>query len=223
MSLVELAARIGHHFSDIGLLQKALVHRSHAAEHPTLEDNERMEFLGDAVLQLVITDFIYANYPELAEGEMAKARAACVNRDELAIVANRLDVGAHIMLGIGERQSGGAGKASILGDAMEAILAAVYLDEGLEAARHVILSHWADVIRAKATAPGGLDFKTRLQELLAIDGRRPVYAVTGTGPDHARQFTAVVTVNGAVWGEGSGRSKKEAEQSAASAALSGRL
>lgn len=219
MSLDRLAADLGHEFRDASLLQRALVHRSHTAEHPRDEDNERLEFLGDAVLQLVVTDFLYHRFPELREGELAKVRAACVNRDELAVIATRLGVGRHLRLGIGERTSGGSSKPSILGDAMEALLAAVYLDGGLEAARRVVLTHWTDVMVAKASAPGRLDFKTRLQELLAVDGRRPVYAITASGPDHARRFTAVVTVEGTAWGSGSGRSKKEAEQAAAQHAM----
>ncbi len=219
MTLDRLAEEIGHVFGDVGLLERALVHRSYTAEHPSLPDNERMEFLGDAVLQLVVTDFLYENFPTLREGELAKVRAACVNRDELAVVARRIGVGSHIRLGIGERQSGGSEKASILGDAMEALLAAVYLDAGLEAARRVVLAHWTEVILSKATAPGRLDFKTRLQEELASQGRRPVYFVEGSGPDHAREFVARVEVEGVVWGEGSGRSKKEAEQDAARTAM----
>lgn len=219
MTLDRLAEEIGHAFADTGLLERALVHRSYTAEHPALPDNERMEFLGDAVLQLAVTDFLYAHFPTLREGELAKIRAACVNREELALVARRIGVGEHIRLGIGERQSGGSEKASILGDAMEALLAAVYLDAGLEAARRVVLSHWRDVILAKATAPGRLDFKTRLQEELAAEGRRPVYAILGSGPDHAREFVATVEVDGEVWGQGSGRSKKEAEQDAARSAM----
>jgi ribonuclease III len=219
MTLDRLAGEIGHTFNDIGLLERALVHRSYTAEHPALPDNERMEFLGDAVLQLAVTDFLYENFPTLREGELAKIRAACVNRDELAVVARRIGLGHHIRLGIGERQSGGSEKASILGDAMEALLAAVYLDAGLEAARRVVLTHWTDVILSKATAPGRLDFKTRLQEELAAEGRRPLYTVHGSGPDHAREFVAAVEVDGVVWGQGSGRSKKEAEQDAARVAM----
>ncbi|MGF1664761.1 MAG: ribonuclease III [Acidimicrobiia bacterium] len=219
MTLDRLAEEIGHAFQDVSLLERALVHRSYTAEHPALSDNERMEFLGDAVLQLVVTDFLYEHFPTQREGELAKIRAACVNRDELAVVARRIGVGEHIRLGIGERQSGGSEKSSILGDAMEALLAAVYLDAGLEAARGVVLSHWSAVILSKATAPGRLDFKTRLQEELAADGRRPLYTVDGSGPDHAREFVAIVEVDGVVWGRGSGRSKKEAEQDAARAAM----
>lgn len=219
MSPSDLAARLGHVFTDESILGRALVHRSYTAEHPSLADNERMEFLGDAVLQLVVTDFLFHNYPTLREGELAKVRAACVNRDELAAVARSLGVGSHVLLGVGEKQSGGVEKTSILGDAMEAILAAVYLDGGLEAARLVILAHWTDIIRSKATSPGRMDYKTRLQEVLAATGRRPVYTVTGSGPDHAREFMAVVAVGGETWGEGIGRSKKEAEQAAAKAAM----
>lgn len=219
MSLSELSARLGHVFGDESILRRALVHRSYAAENTALDDNERMEFLGDAVLQLVVTDFLFHHFPTLREGELAKVRAACVNRDVLAAIARSLDVGPQILLGVGEKQSGGIEKTSILGDAMEAILAAVYLDGGLEAARLVILTHWTEVVRSKATSPGRLDYKTRLQEALAATGRRPVYTVVGSGPDHAREFRAVVAVDGDPWGEGVGRSKKEAEQAAARAAM----
>jgi ribonuclease III len=219
MSLSELAGRLGHVFGDESILRRALVHRSYTAENTALDDNERMEFLGDAVLQLVVTDFLFHHFPTLREGELAKVRAACVNRDVLAAIARSLDVGPHILLGVGEKQSGGVEKTSILGDAMEAILAAVYLDGGLEAARLVTLTHWTDVILSKATSPGRLDYKTRLQEALAATGRRPVYTVVGSGPDHAREFRAVVAVDGDSWGEGVGRSKKEAEQAAAKAAM----
>lgn len=214
-----LEEALGHRFEDRMLLEEALVHRSHTAENPDQTHNERMEFLGDAVLQLVVTDFLYANYPELREGQMAKVRAACVNREELAEVARQIDLGDHIRLGIGEMQSGGNEKASILADTMEAVIAAIYLDAGLEPARSAILGLWTETIRSKATDPGRRDFKTRLQEALAVDGKRPVYRVEGTGPDHARQFTAVVELDGRALGEGSGRSKKEAEQAAARAAL----
>ncbi|MDH4116782.1 MAG: ribonuclease III [Acidimicrobiia bacterium] len=216
---MSLESALGHSFADPDLLGAALIHRSHTAENPSDPDNERLEFLGDAVLQLVVTDYLYANHAHLREGEMAKVRSACVNRDELAEIAGRLEVGRHLRLGVGEEQSGGRDKPSILADTMEAVLAAVYLDGGLEEARRVILDHWTDLIEAKVTEPGGRDYKTRLQELLAAGGLRPEYVVEGEGPDHARRFFAKVTVDGAVRGEGSGKSKKEAEQAAAKAAL----
>lgn len=214
-----LAEALGHRFARPELLAAALVHSSFAAESEGAGDNERLEFLGDAVLQLAVTEFLFERYPGLREGEMAKVRAACVNRAELAQVARRLGVGAYLRLGAGEEQSGGRDKDSVLADALEALLAAVYLDAGFEAARRVILAHWGPLIGTKAAEPGRRDYKTRLQEVLAAGGRRPVYEVTGEGPDHARSFLARVVVDGRVAGSGRGRSKKEAEQEAARAAL----
>lgn len=214
-----LQEALGHHFSDPSLLAAALVHRSYAAEHAGVEDNERFEFLGDAVLQLVVTDYLFEHYPAMPEGEMAKVRAACVNRMELAEVARRVGLGPHLRMGIGEMASGGRSKDSILADAMEAVLCAVYLDAGLEAALHVVLRHWTTLIRSKAQAPGLRDFKTRLQEALAVDGLLPDYQVDDSGPDHAKVFTARVTVDGQVLGVGTGRSKKEAQQEAARQAM----
>ncbi len=210
---------LGHTFSDGQLLETALVHRSFVAEHPDLVDNERHEFLGDAVLQLVVTDYLFERFPDMPEGKMAKVRAACVNRDVLARVARRLDVGGALSLGRGELASGGRTKDSILADAMEAIIAAVYLDAGLEAARAVVLAFWEPFIVSRAADPGQRDYKTRLQEALAPTGQRPTYTVTESGPDHEKHFTATVEVAGRRLGEGSGRSKKEAEQSAAAEAL----
>lgn len=216
-----LQLALGHDFSDPAVLAAALVHRSFTAEHPDVADNERHEFLGDAVLQLVVTDFLFAHYPNMREGEMAKVRAACVNRVELAAVAREIGLGDHIEMGVGELSSGGRRKDSILADAMEAVLCAVYLDAGLEASRLVILRHWTDLIRSKAQAPGKRDFKTRLQERLASKGMRPDYSVADTGPDHAKVFSASVSVDGVLLGTGTGRSKKEAEQDAARQAMGG--
>ncbi|MFP5332744.1 MAG: ribonuclease III [Acidimicrobiia bacterium] len=215
----ELQAALGHTFSDPAILDAALVHRSYTAEHPDAPDNERHEFLGDAVLQLVVTDFLFHHYPDMREGEMAKVRAACVNRAELATIARDLGLGAHIRMGVGELASGGREKDSILADAMESVLSAIYLDAGLEVARRVILAHWTDLIRAKAQAPGKRDFKTRLQERLAARGLRPEYAVSDEGPDHAKVFSAEVSVGGVVLGAGTGKSKKEAQQEAARQAI----
>lgn len=215
----ELQAALGYSFADPSILDAALVHRSYTAEHSDVPDNERHEFLGDAVLQLVVTDFLFHHYPEMREGEMAKVRAACVNRAELAAVAREIRLGHHIAMGVGEFASGGREKDSILADAMESVLSAVYLDGGLEVARKVILDHWTDLIRSKAQAPGRRDFKTRLQEHLAVRGLRPDYAVTDEGPDHAKVFAAEVSVDGVVLGAGTGKSKKEAEQEAARRAI----
>ena len=211
--------RLGHAFRDPRLLVLSLTHRSLESEQPDQPSNERLEFLGDAVLQLVVTDFLFAEYPHLPEGEMAKVRAACVNRTELARIARRIQLGSDIRLGKGEEATGGREKSSILADALEAVLAAVYLDGGIVSARGVVLDHWHDLIREKATSPGRLDYKTRLQEVLAAQARVPTYEVEGEGPDHARVFSATVAVDGQVIGSGTGRSKKEAQQSAASEAL----
>ncbi len=215
----ELQARLGHKFNDLTLLQHALLHRSHAAETASGEDNERLEFLGDAVLQLVVTDHLYLQYPDLSEGTMAKIRAACVNRDELADIAKHLDLGPNLALGRGEEASGGREKASILGDALEAVIAAVYIDAGIEVARTVVLSMWEPLVAERAVEPGKRDYKTRLQEELAARGLRPKYRVTESGPDHAKLFDARLEVEGKPAGAGQGRSKKEAEQAAAAEAL----
>jgi len=210
---------IGHHFDDRSLLMRALAHRSYCAEHPGVTSNERLEFLGDSVLGLVVTRFIYVRYAELPEGELAKVRAAVVNAVTLAEVAGEIDLGAALLLGRGEDTSGGRSKESILADAMEAVIAAVYLDAGWMAAEALVVRLLSDRIVEEAIGPGGGDYKTRLQELTA---RRfdhvPRYRVRDEGPDHAKWFEAVVSIDGTEWGTGEGRSKKQAEQSAARAA-----
>ncbi len=217
--LAAFEAALGHRFESPSLLRAALVHRSFAAEHVGVEDNERLEFLGDAVLQMAVTDHLFDTHPELAEGEMAKVRAAVVNGAELASVARELGLGELVQIGAGEEASGGRGKDSILADAMEAVLAGVYLDSDYPTARRVVLDLWRNRIERRAETPGGRDFKTRYQEVLAADGERPDYTVRGSGPDHAKVFEAEVRVGGRLTGAGTGRSKKEAEQAAARDAL----
>ena len=214
-----LEDKLGYTFENPGLLRLALTHRSVSSDDPSRNDNERLEFLGDAVLQLVITDLLYESYPHLAEGQMAKVRAAVVSGPALAEIARSIDLGAHIELAQGEERTGGRGKDSILADAVEAILGSVYLDSGIDSAGEIILSLWADRVADRAKSPGIKDYKTRLQEHVARDGRRPVYEVEGSGPDHSRQFRAVGYVDGSRLGSGEGRSKKAAEQSAAQEAL----
>jgi ribonuclease-3 len=214
-----LEERVGHTFSDPSLLRLALTHRSVSAEDPGRNDNERLEFLGDAVLQLVITDHLYRRYPHLAEGQLAKVRAAVVSKTSLAEVAGTLDLGSHIELALGEERTGGRSKDSILADAVEAILGAVYLDAGMEAVTPVIEGLWAEKVADRAKRPGVRDYKTRLQEELARRGLRPAYEVEGSGPDHQRIFVATVLIGADVAGTGSGRSKKDAEQEAARLAL----
>lgn len=217
--LATLEEALGHQFRDPEVLEAALVHRSYHAEHPEVGHNERFEFLGDAVLGLAITAFLFSEYPKMPEGQMAKVKAAAVSREELAAVARKLDLASHLILGRGEESTGGRGKPSILADALEAIIAAVFLDAGYQMAEEFVLRHWTEIVRVRARLPGGGDYKTRLQEVLAAAGLVPTYRVLGSGPDHARQFTATVLVDGTIRGEGIGASKREAEQEAARSAL----
>ena len=216
---MSLEKGLGYEFSDRDLLRMALTHRSVSSEDSSRADNERLEFLGDAVLQLVVTDYIYRSYVSLPEGQLAKVRAAVVSRATLSDVARGLGLGDYLDLAPSEDATGGRDKDSILADAVEAIIGAVYLEAGLDEAAALILRLWADRIEERAKRPGVKDYKTRLQEVLAQSGTRPYYRVDGAGPDHDRWFTATVSINGSVAGTGEGRSKKAAEQAAASRAL----
>ena len=177
--------------------------------------NERLEFLGDAVLGLAVADHIFRAYRDLPEGELSKVRAAVVNSVVLAEVASELEVGPALLLGKGEDQAGGREKPSILADAMEAVIGAVYLDGGWGAAAELVLHLLGDRIEEAAAGPGGQDFKTRLQELAARFDDVPRYEVDDEGPDHDKRFFASVYVGGRPHGSGEGRSKKQAEQAAA--------
>lgn len=218
-ALRALELALGVAFVDSTLLDDAMVHRSYCAENPRSVPNERLEFLGDAVLGLAVTDHVYAAYPELPEGELAKLRASVVNADVLAALAVTVGIGPALRLGKGEDSSGGRSKPSILADAMEAVIAAVYLDAGWDSARDLVLRLLADQIEASAVGPGDEDFKTRLQEHTTREfDQLPRYQVRAEGPDHSKRFFATVSVRGAVYGQGQGRSKKQAEQAAARAA-----
>lgn len=211
-----LAGRLGHGFADPALLHQALAHRSWCAESAGAASNERLEYLGDAVLGLVVADHCYGAYPELNEGALAKVRAAVVNTGVLAEVGAELRVGDHVLLGRGEDASGGRQKASILANTVEALIGAVYLDGGWPQASALVLRLLGTRIADAAAGPGAEDFKTRLQELAVRDvGEPPRYEVQGSGPDHARQYRAQVLVAGEPCGTGEGRSKKDAEQAAA--------
>ncbi len=210
---------MGHRFSDQGLLTLALTHRSYCAENPATASNERLEFLGDSVLGLVVTDYIYTSYTKLPEGQLAKLRASVVNTITLAELGAYLGVGELLRLGKGEDQSGGREKESILADALEALFGAVYVDGGWVAARKVILELTHDAIVDAAEQPGRKDYKTQLQELTArLSLGTPVYQISGSGPDHDKRFTAVTVVDGVTRGHGDGTSKKRAEQVAARSA-----
>lgn len=193
----------------------ALTHRSFAYEHGGLPTNERLEFLGDSVLGLAVTTQLYREFPDLDEGELAKRRAAIVSTVSLAAVARNIGLGAHIRLGRGEAQSGGADKDSILADTVEALIGATYLDLGPQIAGELVLRLLGDAIRHSTVDGPGVDPKTALQELAARRGAEPPrYEVDATGPDHNRVYAATVTVAG-VTASGVGSSKKHAEMAAA--------
>ena len=221
-----LERALGVGFADPTLLDAALTHRSYAFEQELDVNNERLEFLGDAVLGLVVTDMAYRTFPDLAEGELAKLRASIVNMSALADVARQLGLGQAVKLGHGEEMSGGRDKASILADALEALLGAVYLDRGLDVARSLIERLFLPRMNAYVRGEGERDYKTILQELASQDLRAlPEYRIEESGPDHQKEFSATVYLAGKPWGSGVGRSKKEAEQQAAHEAyrrLSGR-
>ena len=211
-----LDASLGIEFEDPALREAALTHRSYAFEQGLPVNNERLEFLGDAVLGLVVTDLAFARFPDLPEGELAKLRAAIVNMTSLADVARELRLGDSVRLGKGEESSGGRDKASILADGLEAVLGAVYLDKGLDAARVLIERLFWPRISAYARGEGERDYKTILQELASQDLQAlPEYRIEERGPDHQKEFTAKVFLGGRELGRGVGRSKKEAEQQAA--------
>jgi ribonuclease III len=205
---------------DPELLDRALTHRSYAYEQGGLPTNERLEFLGDSVLGLVVTEHLFVTYPDLSEGQLAKLRAAVVNSRALADIARELDLGAVIHLGRGEESTGGRDKSSILADTMEAVIGAVFLQHGVDAAR-AFVHHLFDPLMAEvATRGAGLDWKTSLQEIASTNGLGvPVYDVVESGPDHAKTFQAMVNIDDHSYGPGAGRNKKEAEQNAAAMAF----
>ncbi|MCZ7629879.1 MAG: ribonuclease III [Microthrixaceae bacterium] len=210
---------LGYRFDDPELLRLALRHRSWCAENDGVESNERLEFLGDSVLGLVITDYLYGAYPGAPEGVLARRRAELVSTVMLAEVARELDLGSAIRLGRGEAATGGREKASILADTLEALFGAVHLDGGFDAATEVIVALFRERISDVAADEFTTDHKSRLQELAAQRyGELPEYELAGSGPEHAKMFTASVTVNGCVRGTGEGRTKKQAEQHAAEVA-----
>jgi ribonuclease-3 len=211
-----LAQRLGFGSRAPALLVQALTHRSWCAENEGAPSNERLEFLGDAVLGMVVAERGFTSYPELPEGALAKVRSDVVNASVLAGIASEVGLGGALLLGKGEDASGGREKASILADALEAVIGAVYIERGWEHVERLVLELLGERIDVAAAGPGAKDFKTRLQELsVRRHGVVPRYEVSGTGPDHARRYSARVSVGGGVVGEGSGNSKKDAEQEAA--------
>lgn len=201
---------------DLDLLELSLVHRSYAYENGGLPTNERLEFLGDSVLGIVVTDTLYRQFPDLPEGQLARMRASVVNAQALADVARTLGLGSYVKLGKGEITSGGRDKTSILADCMEAVIGAVYLSGGMPVAEPLITRIFGPLVQEASTLGAGLDWKTSLQELTGQhDLELPEYRITDSGPDHAKNFNAEVLINGEALGTGQGSSKKIAEQYAA--------
>jgi ribonuclease-3 len=218
--LAGLSARIGYEFTDSALLRRALSHRSWCAESSGQPSNERLEFLGDAVLGWVIADIAYRRHQDLPEGKLTDVRKSVVNATALADVAREIQLGPCLLLGKGEDAAGGRDKPSILSDALEAVIGAVYLDGGVIAAAELIERLFAEPLRRAAAQLGRLDFKTILQETAArLFDTAPVYVLAESGPDHAKTFVATVLVGARNLGEGTGKSKKIAEQAAASKAV----
>ena len=217
----DLEAAIGYRFKNITLLQNALTHSSYANEywHNSLMSNERLEFLGDSILGMVVAEHLYRNFPDRPEGELTRMRADMVCEQALAKVADRLGLGGHLLLGHGEEQGGGRSRASILADAVESVIAAVFIDGGMEPAKHFVESFV--LCNVPVTKLKNADYKTALQELVQQKKNQVItYTLVGeSGPDHNKQFVAAVSLNGKKLGEGTGSSKKRAEQEAARIAL----
>jgi ribonuclease-3 len=219
--LTTLQQTLGTSFNDLSLLTQALVHTSYVNENPGLASNERLEFLGDAILDFIVAEELYQRFPNLSEGEMTKLRSSLVCQDSLSRMARAISLGNYLYLGRGEEASGGRRKPATLAGALEAIIAAIFLDQGLAAARDFVLKS-ADKELNKVLSQGAeADYKSQLQELIqARHQPTPAYRVIeATGPDHARTFTVEVRVGDTVLGRGSGKSKKAAEAEAAHSAL----
>ncbi|HOQ24060.1 MAG TPA: ribonuclease III [Bacillota bacterium] len=214
-----LIAQLGFFDRNDTLLLQALTHRSYANDH-ACPSNERLEFLGDSVLSLVLSDYLYHKCANRTEGELSKLRATLVNEDFLLGIAKKLNLGAYLRLGSGERKTGGQNRPSILADAVEALIGAIYLEYGLEACARFILSLWEGSINRFLAEGRPIDAKTTLQELTQKSGKKPEYRLIKIeGPDHLRRFTVEVFIDGQSMGTGTGHSKKEAEQNAANFAL----
>lgn len=217
----DLETAIGYRFKNIQLLQNALTHSSYANErwHNSLLSNERLEFLGDSVLGMLVAEYLYSNFPNRPEGELTRMRADMVCEQTLAAAANRIGIGEHLLLGHGEEQGGGRKRNSILADAMESVIAACFLDGGMDAALKVVQQFI--LVEVPVTKLHNADYKTKLQELVQQKKNQVLsYRLAGqSGPDHDKQFDVEVSLNGQVVGTGSGSSKKRAEQMAARSAI----
>lgn len=219
--LADIQQRIAYQFSNAELLEIALTHKSYANENKVTYHNERMEFLGDAVLNLVVSEYLMKTCPDSTEGDLSRLRAAVVSEPALAAIAREIGLGSYILLGRGEEQTGGRDKGSLLANCLEALIASIYLDTGKESADAFVIRFFENIIKKTCTSRGTLDHKTELQELCQERLKQlPEYKVVSeSGPDHQKQFEVEVWIKGQVSGRGIGRSKKEAEQRAAKEAI----
>ena len=218
--LKELEGKIGYTFKDKTLFKQALTHSSYANEHrhEGLKDNERLEFLGDAVLEIISSEYLFYNYPDMAEGEMTKLRASIVCEPTLALCTHEISLGSYLFLGKGEERTGGRNRDSIVSDAMESVIGAIYLDGGFANAKEFVLNFILNDIEHKQLF---YDSKTILQEIVQEKGTQPVeyVLIAEEGPDHNKSFTVEARVNGRLMGTGTGHTKKAAEQAAAYQAI----
>jgi ribonuclease-3 len=219
--LTDIQQRISHTFKNAELLKRALTHKSYANEKKVPSDNERMEFLGDAVLNLVVSERLMLTCPNATEGDLSRLRAAVVSEPALATIARTIGLGDYLLLGKGEEQTGGRDKDSLLADSLEALIASIYFDAGKDAAQAFVILFFEEVIKKTCASGGTLDYKTTLQELCQERLKQlPEYRIVSeSGPDHRKQFEVEVWVKGLLFGRGTGRNKKEAEQHAAKEAL----
>ncbi len=217
----DIEQRIGVRFSDPELLERALTHKSYANENRVPYHNERMEFLGDSVLNLIVSEYLMNACPASTEGDLSRLRAAVVSEPALAGIARTLGLGAYILLGRGEEQTGGRDKDSLLADGLEALIASIYLDAGKDEAQAFVLRFFEELIKKTCSSRSTLDYKTEIQELCQERLKQlPEYRIVSeTGPDHQKQFAVEVWIKGGLAGRGMGKSKKEAEQRAAKEAL----
>lgn len=222
-ALHELVVRLHLPVTDVGLLDRAFTHTSYANEHKerSVQHNERLEFLGDAVLDLIIGEYLFKTYPQMTEGELTKTKAAIVCESSLASCSGALGFGDYLLLGKGEATSGGRQRASILADTFESVVGALYLHTSYKVATEFVLSHLQGYIKQAILGNLGKDFKTLLQEFVQQDGEKHIqYSLVGeSGPDHDKVFLMEVCIDGVSYGSGSGKNKKEAEQHAAQEAL----
>jgi len=219
--LSDIQQRIGHQFGSRELLEQALTHKSYANENRLSGHNERLEFLGDAVLSLVISEYLMNACPASSEGDLSRLRASVVSEPALASIAREIGLGNYLLLGRGEEQTGGRDKNSLLANCLEALIASIYLDAGNTAVEEFVIRFFAELINKICSSRSTLDYKTELQELCQERLKQlPEYRIAAeTGPDHLKQFAVDLIIKGEVYGRGIGKSKKEAEQRAAKEAL----